>query len=885
MTRYLLILSLLIAAADISATAAEQKRIYIANDDHTDYLWTADADTYGRVFVEMLDWHMKLADETAGNPPAYRNRFNTDGSFWLWNYEHRKTAAEFERLIGRIKDGTISSPLNPLVLTYGAQPVEAVLRGMYYPGRLERRYNLRFPLATAMEDQTLPLGLASLFAGAGAQYSWRGVCACATKIEKTVLDKRPREIYWWTGHDGQRLLLKWYSHGPNNIGTYLEFGASPSAAIRYVESDPGFLSRYVDPRTRRPYTVVGLFGFGGDDLARKTGVTPPPAIPGVPGLHKVVSSPYTDHFHVIAKEMSNEQRQLIVSNELDFFQDFEKTHGASLDSQTVTYGNEWDLYSASMSETSARVKRAVEKLRSAELLSLLVSLKYPAFMERHIGVRDRAFNDLGLFWEHNWTADGPISRAQRAAWEEQIAGEIEYYVSSIQGEAIIRLGGMIPRPEKANRFFVLNPLGWPRTDAADFTWNGPTDIHVRDLATGQDVPHQFVMLSGARYLRVLASDVPSAGYKVFEILPGSGTAPTDDAATVSAADGSALENNAVRVVLEKDGAIRSFIDKRAGNTDLAASLDGRKLNDFAAGSDAGEELRVENRGPVSVTVRARSEAGLDHTTAITLYRGSDRVDIRNELNANFSDVRYWTFSFALANPSLRTEEVGAINLNKTRSAGGDYADTHARYDHITVNHFADFTDGSGEKGVTISNADLSFARLGNSTIAALDTTTAQLNVLAGGQVDGPSLGIPAQNGNTHFLQRFALRAHGQYDQVAAMKFALEHQNPLVTGPVISNASGVYPERSYSLLTIDNPNVLLWTVKSHDDGIDRGVIARLWNVSDSSARAQISLTPPIGAAYRTTHIETDLEAVPLTPAGTTPASFARQQIQTYRFRVR
>ena len=49
------------------------------------------------------------------------------------------------------------------------------------------------------------------------------------------------------------------------------------------------------------------------------------------------------------------------------------------------------------------------------------------------------------------------------------------------------------------------------------------------------------------------------------------------------------------------------------------------------------------------------------------------------------------------NPSLHTEEVGAINLNKLKSAGGDYADTHARYDHITVNHFADITDGSGRR--------------------------------------------------------------------------------------------------------------------------------------------------------------------------------------------
>ena len=502
-------------------------------------------------------------------------------------------------------------------------------------------------------------------------------------------------------------------------------------------------------------------------------------------------------------------------------------------------------------------------------------------MKRHTAARDRAFNDLGLYWEHNWTADGPVSRPHRAAWEEEVASEIEFYVNSIQGEAIIRLGGLIPRPPNANRFFVLNPLGWPRTDFADFAYAGSANIHVRDLTTGNDVPHQIMKLDGARYLRILAPEVPSAGYKVFEIDSGKGTAPNDEAATVSTNGGFTFENDAVKLVIERSGSIRSLIDKQRGNTELAATIDNLKLNDFAAKSDDGEPLRVENRGPVSVTVRARSEAGLDHSTAITLYRDSDRVDIRNELTANFSDVRYWAFSFALSEPVLRTEEVGAVNLNRLKSAGGDYADTHARYDHITVNHFADFTDGSLKKGVTISNPDLAFGKLGHSTVTHLDTATPQLNMLAGGQVDGSWLGIPGQNGNTRFLQRFALRPHGAYDQTAAMKFALEHQNPFVTGAIISKDGGAYPETTYSLLAVSNPDVLLWALKLHEDGLERGLVARLWNISDGAATAEITVTPGLSAASRTTHVETDIETVPLTGTGAMPAAFAHQQMQTYR----
>ncbi|MBC8011357.1 MAG: glycoside hydrolase, partial [Burkholderiales bacterium] len=152
----------------------------------------------------------------------------------------------------------------------------------------------------------------------------------------------------------------------------------------------------------------------------------------------------------------------------------------------------------------------------------------------------------------------------------------------------------------------------------------------------------------------------------------------------------------------------------------------------------------------------------------------------------------------------------------------------------------------------------------------------------GGQVDGRWLGIHDQNGNDRFTQRFALRAHGGYEPVAAMRFALEHQNPLVAGQVIADGPAApYSETHYSFASVDNPSVLLWALKPAEEGLDHGVIARLWNVSDAPATASIRLTSGTASAQRTTHIETNLEPVALAPDSSLPSSFARQQIQTYR----
>jgi alpha-mannosidase len=380
---------------------------------------------------------------------------------------------------------------------------------MYYSGRLERRYDLRFPVAIAMENQTLPLGLSSLWAGSGALYSWKGVCGCASKIPNKTLSHRDHEIYWYTGLDGQRVLMKWHSLGPHGMGTYLE-ASDTEFAITYLDSDADFLSRYTDARTGKPYSVRAAFGFGGDCLARKTGVPADPGIPKEPGLQQGVPGfPYTEHFHITAEKRTTKTRQIVVSNTEDFFEDFAAEYGKDLPTESVTYGNEWDLYSASMAETSSRVRRSVEKLRAAELMSTLVSLQRPDFLAGRVKARDQAFTDLGLYWEHDWTADGPVSRAHRAVWEEMLASEIEYYVNPLHADAGARLGYLIQKPAAADRrFFALNPLGETRTDFADFAYTGSANIHVRDLTTGSDVPHQFVTLDGVRSLRILASDAP-----------------------------------------------------------------------------------------------------------------------------------------------------------------------------------------------------------------------------------------------------------------------------------------------------------------------------------------------------------------------------------------
>ncbi len=857
--RRVLVTGVLLGTLALSATAQEPKRIYIAPDDHTDYMWTADEEGYRQAFIEMIDYYLDLADATESQPAEHQSRWSCDGSFWMWTYERNKTPREFERFISRVRDGHVSVPLNALVSCYGGMPTEAVLRGMYYPGRIERRYGVRFPLAVAMENQTLPYGLGGLWAGSGARYSWKGICGCATRMRPR--ERRPHEIYWWEGADGSRILMRWHTllgeeerestgRYPNeSIGGYAE-ARDPAAAVELVDGNPRFRSLY-------PYPVIGVFGKGWDDL--KT---------------------LTDEFVSVARDHTNESRKVIVSDQLDFFRDFEAAHGEQLPTLSAGFGNEWDLYSASLAEVSSRVRRAVERLRAAEGLATLVSLERPEFWTSRESAREQAWMDLGVYWEHDWTADGPITREARAAWQRRLAAEIESYVGELHASAAYTLGDLIRSGGEHPRFYVYNPLSWTRTDRADLPLEDAEGVHVVDVVTGREVPSQVVRIEdgvhrrGRSFLRVLVPDVPAVGYKVLEVRPGPGEGHPDAASVRQ----NVIENALYRIEVEDRGAIRSWIDKTRGGRELVRAIGGRLLNDIGPGGGA---VEVENAGAVSVTLLARGDGPPAHETRITLTRGSPRVELRNEITENFAGVETWSFGFALDSPSVWHEEVGAVIRARLLADGGHYSATNSRLDWLTLNHFADVSAGDG-RGVTLSNADLSFMRLGRSAIvdgvSSLDIETPQISVLAGGQVDGPKLGIPAQGGDTRFLHRFALTAHDGFDPAEAMRFALEHQNPLVAGRI--RGGEAYPEDSFSLVTIDDPDILLWSVKPSEEGVASGLIARVWNLSPADRRFSLRLGTGLSGAVRTSHIETDRAPAPVSDGALT-ATAARSQLLTFR----
>jgi alpha-mannosidase len=299
---------------------------------------------------------------------------------------------------------------------------------------------------------------------------------------------------------------------------------------------------------------------------------------------------------------------------------------------------------------------------------------------------------------------------------------------------------------------------------------------------------------------------------------------------------------------------------------------------FDLGSGSGS-VAVENQGPVSVTLRVSAGGTPSHTTRVTLYTGLDRIDVEGRISQNFGNLVAYQSTFNYSNITMRHEEVGMIAKVAREDNGGDYANENTRTDWLTLNHFVDVSQAT--KGVTLSAWDSPFFQSGTSTATHLDATTPSVRCVVGMLPDCAG-GIPNQGGDSNFLQRFSLRTHGAWDPAAAERFALEHQNPLEATPATGGADALLPTSPWSLVTINGSDVLLWALKPADDGIDHGIVLRVWNLADTTRNAAVMLNHqfPLYDARVTTHIETDLE--PATRTGSVVTDqLARQQLRTWR----
>ena len=337
---------------------------------------------------------------------------------------------------------------------------------------------------------------------------------------------------------------------------------------------------------------------------------------------------------------------------------------------------------------------------------LLTGLQYPSERLRSAWLR--------VLWHqfHDDLTGTCIPQAYQFSWNDelvsanQFAGVLESSTSAIAGALDTQATG-IP-------LVVYNPVALNRREPVEatvqFPGPAPAMIRVIDQATQREVATQILSRQGNEARILFLAEIPSVGYKVFDVKAGTTTQRTNTTLNVTP---SSLENARYTVKVDANGDLASVIDKEAGKELLKSPVRLEMRDNPSPDKPAWRILyetvsapvreyvtaptvRVVEKGPVRIALEiTRKAAGSTIVQRVMLTDGADRVDVENVIDwKSPNTLLKAAFPFAASNPKA-TYDLGLGTIER----GNNHPDAY----EVPAQKWADLTDTSGAFGAAILN--------------------------------------------------------------------------------------------------------------------------------------------------------------------------------------
>jgi alpha-mannosidase len=408
---------------------------------------------------------------------------------------------------------------------------------------------------------------------------------------------------------------------------------------------------------------------------------------------------------------------------------------------------------------------------------------------------------------------------------------------------------------------VYNPLGWARS--------GEVTVHVQ---TGKS----SVSATGAQVIEVKPEDktdfadvklhvlhVPALGYKVVWVRKGAAERDEHPVSAKDAGDTITLENEALRMSVNKQsGCITSLFEKKSNFEALASGACGNQLQFFkdtpkdydAWNIDPGTldvaPMTIEHADSVALlktaepTIRVSSHWGKSKfVQTIGLSADGDEVNVDNQFDWLESHVLLKA-AFALsATGPFATYEIpyGTIERPTTRNNSWEKAQFE-----VPAQRWADLGDGT--HGFSLINE----SKFGYDAVGNL----LRLTLLRSAKWPDPD----ADMGHHHF--HYALYPHaGTWKEAMTIHHGWEYNYPLTA--VVTTAHPGALAASHSFVSIPTDNVVLTAVKKAEDA--KGLILRVYEWEGKEATVEFHVPPGATGATVTNMMETP-EGSPLSVTG-------------------
>jgi alpha-mannosidase len=405
---------------------------------------------------------------------------------------------------------------------------------------------------------------------------------------------------------------------------------------------------------------------------------------------------------------------------------------------------------------------------------------------------------------------------------------------------------------------IYNPLAIDRRDAVEatihFEKQRPNTVRVFDPTNNREVPSQVLSTDGDAIKLLVLANVPSVGFKVFDVRPSDAPSSIKGSLTVTERS---LENSRYRVKLDVNGDVASIVDKEIGAELLKAPVRLELLNDRSEEWPAweiqwetvskpprtyvaGSQIRVVESGAVRVALEVtRSAEGSTFVQRINLTEGGDRLEFDTTVDWKTAGTLLKA-SFPMAASNLKaTFDLGLGNIERGNANPSLY--------EVPGHEWADITDASGAFGTTILN---------NSKYG-WDKQTDNILRLTLIHTPAPDLKqVPATStrktfvhqgtndiGHHHFVYAIAGHKHDWREGQIPIRAARLNQ-PLIAFQTKAHLGNL--GKSFSMLRISTDQVAVRALKKAEDSDE--IVLRLQELYGRPARdTQVSMTAPILSA--------------------------------------
>jgi hypothetical protein len=359
---------------------------------------------------------------------------------------------------------------------------------------------------------------------------------------------------------------------------------------------------------------------------------------------------------VRAWNAAGKQPRIVVATPREFFEQIEAASGKdSFPSYMGDWSGLWSEVKTNSPVVSAGARWLQDHWPVAESLWSLLTFREGTNLPA--GNLEEARIQLYKYEEHSGAAQvGWPKLMTRTQVDQQNAEYVRYIQNGKKDIEYLLESGLetllSQKPTKTRTVAVYNPLSWSRSEAVRF--ESKDDLVLRRASDGRIAPTQRI---SPEEIAFFAADVPAMGYVTFTIekdVPSARPQPILGVFNI--------ESTRFRVrVRPEDGSIASLVDRESG----------RELVDPSAGKSFNELLRwippqtfavqypsvtaSAEHGPVFDRLTIRRPGSYWPETQITLYRGSEHVEVSNWLDrdkmpfvASNQPGEYYSFQFSFS---------------------------------------------------------------------------------------------------------------------------------------------------------------------------------------------------------------------------------------------